>query len=99
MDKLRWVTSQHLTRMGVEEILHLVDEQLMSVDVIGPESGGDGSSSDRRDFVFACTALAKQMMETTRDAATNAMTVLGYNLPSTFDDLQDGSEALMMITR
>jgi glutamyl-tRNA synthetase len=97
MDKLRWVNSQHLKRMGVEEVLHLVEEQLISLDVIGPESS-DGST-DRRDFVFACTALAKQMMETTRDAATNAMAVLGYNLPSTFDDLPDGSEARTMVTR
>jgi glutamyl-tRNA synthetase len=98
MDKLRWVNSQHLKRMGVEEILHLVEEQLISLDVIGP-NGGDDVSLDRRDFVFACTALAKQMMETTRDAATNAMVVLGYNLPSAFDDLPDGSEARMMVTR
>ena len=37
------------------------------------------------------------MMETTRDAATNAKTVLGYNLPATFADLEDGSEAKEMV--
>lgn len=58
----------------------------------------DGADEAKvRDFVFASTTLAKQMMETTRDAATNAKTVLGYNLPATFDDLADGSEAKQMI--
>ncbi len=95
MDKLRWVNSQHLKRMGVEEILHLVEEQLASMDMI--RSGSDGGET--RDFVFACTALAKQMLETTRDAATNAKAVLGYDLPRTFDDLPDGSEARMMVAR
>jgi glutamyl-tRNA synthetase len=51
----------------------------------------------KRDFVFATTALAKQMMETTQDAATNAKTVLGYNLPATFADLGDESEAKEMV--
>ena len=95
MDKLRWVNSQHLKRMGVEEILHLVEEQLVSMDMI--RAGSDGGET--RDFVFACTALAKQMLETTRDAATNAKAVLGYDLPHTFDDLPDGSEARMMVAR
>ena len=95
MDKLRWVNSQHLKRMGVEDMLHLVEEQLTSMDMI--RTGGDGK--EIRDFVFACTALAKQMMETTRDAATNAKAVLGYDLPSTFDGMPDGSEARTMVMR
>ena len=37
------------------------------------------------------------MMETTRDAATNACMVLGYDLPATFANLADGSEAKTMI--
>jgi hypothetical protein len=53
----------------------------------------------RAEIVFACTVLAKQMMETMRDAASNAGAVLGYNLPSTFDGLPYGSEARLMVTR
>ena len=49
--------------------------------------------------VTGMPALAKQMLETTRDAATNAKAVLGYDLPRTFDDLPDGSEARMMVAR
>ncbi len=93
MDKLKWVNSQHLKRMEVEEILHLVEEQLGSMDMM--KEGADDAK--RRDFVFASTALAKQMMETLQDAATNAKTVLGYNLPATFADLEDGSEAKEMV--
>lgn len=93
MDKLKWVNSQHLKRMEVEEILDLVEEQLGFMDMI--KEGAD--ESKKSDFVFATTALAKQMMETTQDAATNAQTVLGYNLPAAFADLEDGSEAKEMV--
>lgn len=93
MDKLKWVNSQHLKRMEVDEILHLVEEQLGYMDMM--KEGADDAK--RRDFVFASTALAKQMMETLQDAATNAKTVLGYNLPATFADLEDGSEAKEMV--
>merc|ERR1719327_920636 len=58
------------------------------------EGSDDGKT---RDFVFASTALAKQMMETLQDAASNARTVLGYALPSAFDELEDGSEAKEMV--
>eukprot|EP00984_Skeletonema_dohrnii_P014507 scaffold6103_cov67-Skeletonema_dohrnii-CCMP3373.AAC.1 len=51
----------------------------------------------KSDFIFATTTLAKQMMETTQDAATNAKTVLGYSLPAAFADLEDGSEAKEMV--
>jgi len=93
MDKLKWVNSQHLKRMEVEDILHLVEEQLGFMGMV--KEGAD--EAKKRDFVFATTALAKQMMETTQDAATNAKTVLGYNLPATFADLEDGSEAKEMV--
>ena len=49
-------------------------------------------------FSFAATALAKQMMETTKDAATNARTVLQYALPESFDQLAD-EEAKQMVER
>ena len=94
MDKLRWVNSQHLKKMDVEEILDLVEEQLNFMDMIIKDNGDEKRT---RDFIFATTTLAKQMMETLQDAATNAKTVLGYDLPSTFDDLADGSEAKEMV--
>ena len=93
MDKLKWVNSQHLKKMEVEELLDLVKEQLEFMGLIK----NDADEAMVRDFTFASTALAKQMMETTQDAATNAKTVLGYNLPATFADLADGSEAKQMI--
>mmetsp|Transcript_27289 Transcript_27289/g.55928 ORF Transcript_27289/g.55928 Transcript_27289/m.55928 type:complete len:901 (-) Transcript_27289:104-2806(-) len=93
MDKLKWVNAQHLKQLTVEEITGLVQEQMEYLNVINK----DGDAVKTRDFVFASTALAKQMMETLRDAATNAKTVLGYNLPATFADLEDGSEAKEMV--
>ncbi|KAL3795457.1 hypothetical protein HJC23_000815 [Cyclotella cryptica] len=93
MDKLKWVNSQHLKKFEVEDILGLVQQQLEFLGMVkeGAEEG------KLRDFVFASTALAKQMMETTRDAAENAKTVMGYNLPASYADLPDGSEAKEMI--
>jgi len=93
MDKLKWVNSQHLKKMEVEEILDLVEEQLHFLDMI--KEGSDEKKT--REFVFASTALAKQMLETLQDAATNARTVLGYGLPATFDELAEGSEAKQMV--
>lgn len=93
MDKLKWVNSQHLKKMDVEEMLHLVQEQMEFLGLLRNEA----VKSKVKDFTFAATALAKQMMETTQDAATNAKIVLGYNLPATFADLADGSEAKNMI--
>jgi len=93
MDKLKWVNSQHLKRMEVEEILDLVEEQLGFMGMI--KEGAD--EAKKSDFIFATTALAKQMLETTQDAATNAKTVLGYSLPAAFADLEDGSEAKEMV--
>lgn len=93
MDKLKWVNSQHLKKMEVEEILDLVEEQLNFMNMI--KEGGDEKKT--RDFIFASTALAKQMMETLQDAASNAKTVMGYGLPATFEELADGSEAKEMV--
>lgn len=97
MDKLKWVNSQHLKKMKVEDILHLVEEQLHALDMIKAETGRDDYEKKVRDFIFASTALAKQMMETLQDAATNAKEVLGYNLPTSYEDLPDGSEAKDMV--
>ena len=95
MDKLKWVNSQHLKRMGVEELMGLVEEQLGFIGMI--KEGVAEDDVKKRDFIVASTTLAKQMMETTQDAATNAKAVLGYNLPATFADMEDGSEAKEMV--
>ena len=55
------------------------------------------NAKETHDFVCAATVLAKQMMETTREAATNDRMVLGNDLPATFADLADGSEAKTII--
>eukprot|EP00979_Chaetoceros_neogracilis_P013168 scaffold3710_cov286-Chaetoceros_neogracile.AAC.25 len=92
MDKLKWINSQHLKQMKVEEITHLVKEQLGYLGVIKEEA--DEKKID--EFTFAATALAKQMMETTKDAATNAVTVLGYGLPESFEKLEEGQAKKMI---
>ena len=40
---------------------------------------------------MACSALAKQMMETTVDAVTNAKVVVGYGL-SSYDELSEPAQ-------
>ena len=92
MDKLNWINSQHLKMKTVEELKDLVAEQL---EILGMLK--EGAEEEKKDeFVFAATTLAKQMMETTRDTATNAQTVLQYGLPDSFEQLEDG-EAKEMI--
>jgi len=93
MDKLRWVNSQHLKMRSVEELVGLVEEQLRMVGIV-KDTAGD---TECEDVVVACTSIAKQMMETTRDAADNAQTVLGYGLPNTFGEMEEGSEAKEMV--
>jgi len=93
MDKLRWVNSQHLKMYDVEGLQPFVLDQLQALNMLK-----DGATEkESSDFALAATSLAKQMMETTRDAALNAKQVLGYSLPASFDDLADG-EAKQMIT-
>jgi len=92
MNKLKWINSQHLKLMKVEEVTGLVNEQL---ELLGLwKEGADEEKVN--EFTFAATALAKQMMETTRDAATNAQTVMQYGLPASFETLEEG-EAKEMI--
>jgi glutamyl-tRNA synthetase len=93
MDKLKWINSQHLKMKSVEELTDLVKEQFHILGYVKE----DADEEKLKDFVFAATALAKQMMETTRDAATNAQKVLGYALPESFDKVEDG-EAKAMIS-
>jgi len=93
MDKLKWVNSQHMKMMSVEELTGLVEEQFNIVGMLN--DGTDEKLKD--DVVFAATSLAKQMMETTRDVVTNAQTVLSYDLPESFDSLQDGEAKTMIM--
>lgn len=92
MSKLKWVNSQHLKMKTVEDLLDLVTEQMRLKGVF--KEGAD--EQKMKDFTFAATSLAKQMMETTADAVNNAQVVLKYNLPASFDDLVD-EEAKNMI--
>ena len=80
--------------MSIDDVTPLVEEQLGFLNMISP----DGVDSEAvRQFAFASTCLAKQMMETTRRAGTNALEVMDYALPSSFSDLEDSSEAKQMI--
>ena len=47
----------------------------------------DGSNDSVDRITLASTCLAKQMMATTQDAATNSAAVLAYPLPKSFSDL------------
>jgi len=92
MDKLRWINQQHLKTKSIEELSDLVKEQMDLIGLIKEEAG----DVQVRNVVYAATALAKQMMQTTRDAATNAQTAMGYDLPESFDKVED-AEAKKMI--
>jgi len=94
MEKLKWVNSQHMKMLSTEQLSNLVYGQLELEGLLK-----DGTSQDdpnAMQFATAATCLARQMMETTKDAATNAKEVLGYGLPATFADLKD-NEARKMI--
>lgn len=92
MSKLKWINSQHLKRMTIEDLTPLVAEQFELMGLI--KEGADSKSIS--DMSFAATSLAKQMMETTKDAVTNALSVFSYDLPDSFDSMPDG-EAKSMI--
>jgi len=94
-EKLKWVNSQHMKSMSIEEVMEYVKEQLEIEELLKD----DTSLTDIGviDFSYAATSLAKQMMETTKDAVLNAKTVLGYGLPATYDELQDKSQEKKMI--
>ncbi|KAL7581749.1 hypothetical protein ACA910_022286 [Epithemia clementina (nom. ined.)] len=92
--KLKYVNSQHLKMMTVEQVVPLVEEQLELEGLLATGITRDHPSVGT--FAYAATALAKQFMETTKDAATNAKVVLSYRLPATFDEVTD-REAKSMI--
>eukprot|EP00549_Striatella_unipunctata_P026583 CAMPEP_0118719068 /NCGR_PEP_ID=MMETSP0800-20121206/29201_1 /TAXON_ID=210618 ORGANISM="Striatella unipunctata, Strain CCMP2910" /NCGR_SAMPLE_ID=MMETSP0800 /ASSEMBLY_ACC=CAM_ASM_000638 /LENGTH=820 /DNA_ID=CAMNT_0006626259 /DNA_START=173 /DNA_END=2635 /DNA_ORIENTATION=- len=95
MDKLKWVNSQHMKAMSVNDLKDLVKEQMFLEEMI--VDGADSQGIEN--MAFSATALAKQMMETTKDAALNAKQVLGYGLPPSFQDMSsdEHKEALDMI--
>ncbi len=81
----------------MEDIVPLVREQFELANLIRVQD----TSETTNNFLFAATTLAKQMLETTKDAVLNANTVLGYNLPPSFDTLaaaaKENEEAKSMI--
>lgn len=95
LEKLKWVNSQHLKMMSVESLIPFVSDQM---DMEKMWKDDIENINAVKDFTMACITLAKQMMETTKDAALNAKTVLGYGLPASFDQLQD-EEARAMVER
>lgn len=96
MEKLRWVNSQHLKMMPMENVVELVKEQFAIENML--KDGVEQTDLGFVNFSFAATSLAKQMMQVTKDAVLNAKTVLGYALPATFDEVKD-SEAKSMIEK
>ena len=93
MDKLKWINSQHLKMFTVEDLVDLVSEQ-MQLKAFYNEVADEQKV---KDFTFAATSLAKQMMEVTNDVGTNAETVLGYHIPATFDELEDEAAKKMIM--
>lgn len=92
LEKLKWVNSQHIKMMTISETMPFVREQL---DWQGTFlEGANEEAVDQ--FSTACTAIAKQMLDTTKLAAENAKTVLGYALPASFDIMPD-SEAKSLV--
>ncbi|GMH99410.1 hypothetical protein TrVE_jg3838 [Triparma verrucosa] len=83
MQKLKWINSNHLKMMSIDDVKPLVLEQLLKANVLK----ASGSEDSKERITVAATCLAKQMMVTTVDAATNAKAVLAYPLPQSFSDL------------
>jgi glutamyl-tRNA synthetase len=96
IEKLKWVNAQHLKIFNVEQIIPYVIDQMKWEGLIREEVSLEDPNV--RDFAYASTALAKQMMETTKDAVLNAKTVVSYNLPASFDQVKD-EEAKAMIQK
>lgn len=93
MDKLKWINAQHLKMYTVEDLEDLVSEQMQFKGFYK-----EGADEQRmKDFTFAATSLAKQMMEVTTDVVTNAETVLGYHIPATFDELTEEAAKKMIM--
>lgn len=96
MEKLRWVNQQHMKMMPLGQIVDMVKDQLVIENIV--KEGVTTSDLGMVNMAFAATALARERMQTTKDAVANAKTVLGYGLPASFDELND-EEAKSMIER
>lgn len=94
MEKLKWINSQHMKRMEIEELTALVKEQI-TLEGLWKEGLSLENDPQVANIVFAVTSLAKQMMETTKDAAVNARAVLGYGLPASFAELSDEAKEIV----
>jgi len=96
MEKLKWVNQQHMKMVSLEDLVELVKDQFEFEDLL--VDGASKSDLGLVDMAFATTALARERMQTTKDAVINAKTVLGYDLPATFGDIKD-EEAKKMIEK
>jgi glutamyl-tRNA synthetase len=94
LEKLKWVNAQHLKMQSVEELVSLVIDQVAWEGLL--QEGIAKEDKNVCDFCYAATALAKQMMDTTKDAAQNAKKVLQYGLAPAFQEVAD-PEARKMI--
>ena len=88
VEKLKWVNGQHIKMTAVESLIPHVREQMQWEGLFS----SDASMDDQKvyELAYAATSLAKQRMETLKDAALNAKEVLSYGLPASFDELADG---------
>lgn len=96
MEKLRWVNQQHLKQKSVEDVVDLVMKQ-MEMFGLFKNVNVDQFHKKKYMMAFAATSLAKQMMETTQDAANNFQNVLGYGLSNAFDNLKPNSGSRELI--
>lgn len=93
-EKLKWVNSQHLKIMPLADIVQLVKEQFQYEDMLN-----NGATEEDLAFInmsYAATALARERMQTTKDAVLNAKTVFGYDLPPAFNDVVDAESKSMI---
>lgn len=87
IEKLKWVNSQHIKMASVEDLIPRVREQMQWENML--KTDADIESSQVYEIAYAATSLAKQRMETLKDAAKNAKEVLSYALPASFHQLED----------
>ena len=93
-EKLRWVNQQHMKMLSLEVLVELVKDQFVFEDLL--VEGATASGLGLINMAFATTAIARERMQTTKDAVLNAKTVLGYALPATFDELTDADSKSMI---
>ena len=93
-EKLRWVNQQHMKMLSLEVLVELVKDQFVFEDLL--VEGATASGLGLINMAFATTTIARERMQTTKDAVLNAKTVLGYALPATFDELTDADSKSMI---